>query len=284
MTYYVNRPQTNLEKEIDNTITKLVLPTMDELSSRLDELKYKKQELKIEIRNIMMQKQALITKRNRVTKLKNIYDNQLNGDFSNKKLCTECLNTYINIIDKKETDYIKKKDDYYELKLRKKQLEFNKLLLDIVKQNSLNEQKKLIEKKKSKKSLISSIPKQQSQQSLKSMSSMENLKNSKKSFKNGRRASKGQKSESISKKNSIRSKGNYSEEDISEYVSKLIQNYSSKKDGVKTTNSINSTSFAEGLNKMKELNKETKSIENNVKEILENIRNSCELNEDFSGI
>ena len=133
MNYSYGRPQTELEKDVDKAIKKLVLPTIDELSLRLNEIKQKKQELRKEIKNLMLQKQALTNKRNRVNKLKNIYENQLNGDFSSKKLCRECLITYTNIIDKKEKDFIKDKDDYYELKLRKKQLEFNKLLLEIAK-------------------------------------------------------------------------------------------------------------------------------------------------------
>ena len=282
MNYTYVRPQTELEKEIDKSITKLVLPTMDELLLRLNEIKQKKQELRKEIKNLALQKQALTNKRNRVNKIKNIYDNQLNGDFSNKKLCRECLITYTNIIDKKEKDFIKDKDDYYELKLRKKQLEFNKLLLDIVKQNSLNEQKKLIEKKPTKKSFISnySIPKQKSLTSISSITNCNNKPKNKSRSVTSNKINVVQKSTNLSKQNSIKSK--YSgdvEDEVSLSVSKLIQNYSTIKDGQKTPISNQSTTLVDGLMKMKEITKETKSIENNLKEILDNIKNTCELDE-----
>lgn len=281
MNYSYVRPQTELEKEIDKAITKLVLPTMDELLLRLTEIKQKKQELKKEIRNLMLQKQTLINKRNRINKLKITYDNQLNGDFSSKKLCRECLITYINIIDKKEKDFIKNREDYYELKLRKKQLEFNQLLLDIVKENSLNEQNKLNEKP-SKRSLYSnfSIPKQKSLTSISSAANCYNKQKYKSKSETTNRANVVQKSTPISKQNSMKSK--YSgdgEDEVSLNVSKLIQNYSTIKDGQKTSNSNKSTSLAEGLTKMKEITKETKTIENNLREILDNIKNTCELDE-----
>ena len=50
---------------------------------------------------------------------------------------------------KKQNDFLKEKDDYYELKLRKKQLEFNNLLIDLVKEKYTIEQKKRIKRKMS---------------------------------------------------------------------------------------------------------------------------------------
>ena len=42
----------------------------------------------------------------------------MNSDFSNVITCKECLTNYINLIDKKQTDFLKDKDDFYEIKLR----------------------------------------------------------------------------------------------------------------------------------------------------------------------
>ena len=68
-----------------------------------------------------------------------IYEKYMNSDFSNVKICKDCLSNYINLINKKQTDFLKDKDDYYELKLRKKELEFNNLLLAIINEKTNNE-------------------------------------------------------------------------------------------------------------------------------------------------
>ena len=73
----------------------------------------------------------------------------MNGDFSNVKLCRDCLNDYINIIDKKQNDFLKDKDDYYELKLQKKKIEFNNLLLDLITEKSNLTKKNKIKRKMS---------------------------------------------------------------------------------------------------------------------------------------
>jgi hypothetical protein len=138
----INNEETILEKEMDKIIVKILLPITDKLKSKTREIKEKRLELKRQINNIRQLKQALIDKKNKLKKQKLIYENNLNGDFSNVKTCRECLINYINIIDKKQSDFLKKKDDYYELKLRKKQLEFNNLLIDLIKEKTNIEQKK----------------------------------------------------------------------------------------------------------------------------------------------
>ena len=140
---------TNLEKEIDKIIVKILIPITDELKSKTKEIKQKRIELKGEIYNIRQLKQSLIEKKKKLNKQKIIYEKQMNGDFSNIKTCQECLINYINIMDKKQTDFLKNKDDYYELKLRRKQLEFNNLLIDIIKEQTNIEKKKNIKRKMS---------------------------------------------------------------------------------------------------------------------------------------
>ena len=129
-----NNEQTSLEKDIDQIIVKILLPIIDSLELKTKEIKQKRLELKKEIYNIKQLKQSLINKRKKLKKQRIIYENNMNGDFSNVKTCRECLINYINIIDKKQTDFLKERDDYYELKLRKKQLEFNYLLIDLIKE------------------------------------------------------------------------------------------------------------------------------------------------------
>ncbi len=140
---------TNLEKDIDNIIIKMILPITDELKLKAKEIKQKRAEVKNEIYNIRQLKQSLNEKKKKLNKQKILYEKQMNGDFSNTKLCQECLTNYINIMDKKQTDFLKDKDDFYELKLRRKQLEFNNLLIDIIKEQTNIEKKKNIKRKMS---------------------------------------------------------------------------------------------------------------------------------------
>ena len=113
---------TDTEKEIDKIIVQILIPITDELKSKTKEIREKRIELKKELYNMRQLKQSLIEKRKRLNKQKIIYEKHINGDFSNVKTCQECLNKYINIIDKKQNDFLKDNDDYYELKLRKKKI------------------------------------------------------------------------------------------------------------------------------------------------------------------
>ena len=79
-------------------------------------------------------------------KQKAIHEKNLNGDLSNSKLCEELLINYINFVDRKETDFIKSKEDFYEMKLRKKQLDFKKELIYLIKEKTNLEKGKKLEK------------------------------------------------------------------------------------------------------------------------------------------
>ena len=142
-----NFEQTYLEKEIDKIIVKLLFPITDELKAKAKEIKQKKLEMNRDIFDIKQLKQSLVEKRKKIDKQRIIYENHLNGDFSNMKTCEECLINYINLIDKKQSDFIKEKEDYYELKLRNKQLEFNNLLIDLIKEKTNPPKKKRIQRK-----------------------------------------------------------------------------------------------------------------------------------------
>lgn len=134
----------DLEKEMEKIVATILIPIVDELKSRAKEVKQKRLELRKEIYNINQLKQSLIEKRKKLNKQKLIYEKHMNSDFSNAKTCEECLKNYINIMDKKQNDFLKEKDDYYELKLRKKQLEFNNLLIDLIKEKTNIAKKKKI--------------------------------------------------------------------------------------------------------------------------------------------
>ena len=56
--------------------------------------------------------------------------------------------------------------------------------------------------------------------------------------------------------------------DISGEIEKLINNYSTKKSMKKSINTINSDNYNDGLTQLKEINKDTKSIENDLKEMI----------------
>ena len=220
----------------------------------------------------------------------------MNGDFSNVKTCRECLINYINIIDKKQTDFLKEKDDYYELKLRKKQLEFNHLLIDLIKEHSNFDKKKKIKRKmsydipKNFNRSINSIPKNfnnsfisdineksKKKQVPKSVTPNRGLttkiktKNSKEKEKN-KNKNHNKKNDNRVKKNNT-SISNNDRSDLSAEIEKLINNYSSKKSGVKTINTVNSDNYNDGLTQLKEINKGTKNIENDLKEIMNNYMN-----------
>ena len=284
-----NDETTNLEKELDKIIVKILIPITDELKSKTREIKQKRLELKNKIYNIKQLKQSLINKRNKLNKQKVIYENNMNGDFSNVKTCRECLINYINIIDKKQNDFLKEKDDYYELKLRKKQLEFNNLLIDLVKEKYTIEQKKRIKRKMSfeapkklnqsthsipknlNKSFKSDTREETKNKTInKSITSKKVLKSKDNSIDSNNKNKNYNKKNNkyLNRKNSNESNGNNNMPDISGEIEKLINNYSTKKNGLKSINTINSDNYNDGLTQLKEINKDTKSIENDLKELM----------------
>ena len=284
-----NDETTNLEKELDKIIVKILIPITDELKSKTREIKQKRLELKNKIYNIKQLKQSLINKRNKLNKQKVIYENNMNGDFSNVKTCRECLINYINIIDKKQNDFLKEKDDYYELKLRKKQLEFNNLLIDLVKEKYTIEQKKRIKRKMSfeapkklnqsthsipknlNKSFKSDTREETKNKTInKSITSKKVLKSKNNSIDSNNKNKNYNKKNNkyLNRKNSNESNGNNNMPDISGEIEKLINNYSTKKNGLKSINTINSDNYNDGLTQLKEINKDTKSIENDLKELM----------------
>ena len=126
-----NYKQTSIEKGIDDIIVKILFPITSQLLSKTQEIKRKRQELRNEINDMKQLKQSLIEKRKKLNKQKIQFENYMNGDFSNVKTCRECLINYINLLDKKENDFLKDKEDFYEIKLRRKNLEFNCMLMDL---------------------------------------------------------------------------------------------------------------------------------------------------------
>ena len=126
-----NNEQINISNELNDIIVKMLLPITQNLLIKTKELKEKKIEFRKELSEMKFRKQALIQKRKRLMKQKAIHEKNLNGDLGNTKVCEDLLINYINFVDRKENDFIKSKEDFYELKLRKKQLEFNQELWDI---------------------------------------------------------------------------------------------------------------------------------------------------------
>ena len=293
-----NYGQTEVEKEIDNIIVKIIFPITDELMEKTKEIKRKRQELKKEMYNFKQLKQSLIEKRKKLNKQKLIYENLMNGDFSNVKTCSECLINYINLVDKKETEFLKDKEDYYDLKLRRKELEFNNMLVDLIKEKNNIEKKKKIKRK------MSYEPPKKLNQSTNSIS-----KNMNKSFRSDTSETKtktnkdktvpqsrgsktqkykkdsykpkksGESSKILKRKNSNDSNMNDTKDipDISKEIENLINDYASKKSKATDNNSFDNLN--EGLNQLKEINKDTKNIENDLKEMMNNFLNDEQLTE-----
>ena len=289
-----NNEQTYLEKEIEKIIVNILIPITDELKSKTKEIKEKRIELKKEMNDLKQLKQSLNEKRKKLNKQKAIYENHMNSDFSNVKICKECLTNYINIIDKKQTDFLKEKDDYYEIKLRRKELEFNNLLLDIVKEKTNSEKKKIIRRKmsfeaprrlnKSSNSNQKNLNKSFKSDSVENEKSKTKNKTKYKSITPRRDIKKNQKNKNniegykdkkIKRKNSNESNNNKNDnlQDISREIEKLINNYNSKKNRKKNSKSINSENYNDGLEQLKIINQDTKSIENDLKEMMDNFIN-----------
>ena len=259
-----NNEQTSLEKDIDQIIVKILLPITDSLESKTKKIKQKRLELKKEIYNIKQLKQSLINKRKKLKKQRIIYENNMNGDFSNVKTCRECLINYINIIDKKQADFLKERDDYYELKLRKKQLEFNYLLIDLIKEKTNIEQKKRIKRYMSFKApsklnqSSTSKPKDDSKNKTinKSVTPKRVFKSQKSSSTNSNKLSNNynkKNSKNLNKKNNDIENNDDLMPDISGEIEKLINNYSTKKSMKKSINTINSDNYNDGLTQLKEM-------------------------------
>ena len=265
----------------------MLLPITKSLLDKTKELKEKKFEFRKELNEMKFRKQALILKRKRLMKQKAIHEKNLNGDLSNTKVCEELLINYINFVDRKESDFIKSKEDFYELKLRKKQLEFNKELINLIKEKSnLDKNKKL--KKENSYEFIKRIDK--------SAYSISNMKNPYRSFsiekpKHIKSLTKAITTTTPSKiglndfnKKSkgkiihLRNKSFDNDKtisknkcDISKEIETLINNYSSKKNIEQSYNSDSSENYDEGLSQLKEINKETKEIEKEMKEMMNSI-------------
>ena len=282
-----NNDQINITNELNNIIVKMLLPITKNLLDKTKELKEKKFEFTKELNEMKFRKQALIQKRKRLMKQKAIHEKNLNGDLSNTKVCEELLINYINFVDKKESDFIKSKEDFYELKLRKKQLEFNQELINIIKEKSNYDKTKKMKKKNSYE-FIKRLDK--------STYSISNMKNPYRSFsiekpKNGKSLTKAITTITPSKieldEFNKKSKGKISHQrnksfdndktmsknknNISKEIETLINNYSSKKNIEQSYNSESSENYDEGLSQLKEINKETKEIEKEMKEMMNSI-------------
>ena len=290
----LNNEEKNITNELDDIIVKLLLPITNNLLIKTKELREKKLEFKKELNEMRLRKQALIQKRKRLMKQKAIHEKNLNGDLSNNKLCEELLINYINFVDKKETDFVKSKEDFYELKLRKKNLEFNQDLIRLIKEKSNSEKRKKMQKNHSFE-CIKNLNKY-------NVSLSKNIKNENKSFSidksNNKSISKaistvtpkkadfnsnkknGKKKNSYMRNKIIESEKNSNKNNISKEIESLINNYSSKKNEVKSYNSNNSDNFENGLIQMKEINRETKEIEKELKEMMNNFLSEENENEE----
>ena len=271
-----NNEQINISNELNDIIVKMLLPITQNLLIKTKELKEKKIEFRKELSEMKFRKQALIQKRKRLMKQKAIHEKNLNGDLGNTKVCEDLLINYINFVDRKENDFIKSKEDFYELKLRKKQLEFNQELINLIKEKSTLEKRKKFQKKNSF---------DFSKRLDKSGYSISNMKNQNKSFsilkpKNSKSLTKAVTTISPTKtendeyqikpkkKNSHQRNKSFDNEktmsknraDISKEIEKLINNYSSKKNHENSYDQESSENYDEGLSQLKEINKETKEI------------------------
>ena len=299
-----NQEQTPLEKEIDNIITKLLLPITDELISKTKELKEKRLEVKKNMYELRQFKKMITEKKKKLNKQKMIYENLMSGDFSNIKTCQDCLINYINLIDKKQTNFIKNTDDYYNIKLRQKELEFNNHLLDIIKEKANIEKKKNIKRKmsyeipRSSGKMGYSIGKNSNKKifkyntvekfggkrnerkvnKAKNITPKKKFKSQNNSIDSYKDKENSDKKKNIEKQNSKESNGSDNREvvDISGEIESLINNYSSKRtDGEKNPDSIIVDNYNDGITKLKEINKETKNIENDLKDIMDNFLNQA---------
>jgi hypothetical protein len=283
----LNNEENTTANELDDIIVKILLPVTNSLLVKIKEIKEKKLEFKKEYNEIKHRKQELILKKKRLAKQRAIHEKNLNGDLSNNKLCEELLINYINFVDKKETDFIKSREDFYEMKLRKKNLEFNQALIDLIKENTDLESRKTIETKHSFESIKKlnksshSMPKN-AKTINQSFSIDESEKKSIKKtittvtpYKNGlnyKQKMDKKKKYYMRNKSSENLKSNSKNKlSLSKEIEHLINNYASKNKEVKKSNSLSYDNLNEGLIQMKKINKETKEIEKELKEMMNNL-------------
>lgn len=279
--------QIDTSNEIDNIIMNMLIPVTNKLLIKTKELKEKKLEFRRELNDMRHLKQALIQKRKRLIKQKTINERNLNGDLSNTKICEELLINYINYVDKKESEFIKSKEDFYELKLRKKRLIFNLNLIEIIMEKSKLEKRKKFAKNNSfddiKKLDISSNSLSKTIKNINKSFSMDKSNNKsltktittvtpiKTDMNSSQKNNKKKNSYMRNKSNENNKMNGKNKANISREIESLINNYSSKKKNVKTYNSESFDNFNEGLNQMKEINKETKEMEKELKEMMNSL-------------
>ena len=277
----------NISNECNDIIVKMLLPLTNSLLLKTKELREKKLEFRKELIEMNHRKKALIQKKKRLKKQKTIHEKNLNGDLSNTKVCEDLLINYINFVEKKEADFIKSKEDFYELKLRKKQLEFNQNLLRLIQEKSYIEKKNNLEKKDSFECLKKlnktshsieknnhynnksfSIDKSNDKSVTKTITTITPNKTDHHSF-----IKKDKKENSYVRNKSIENdKNNKNQMNISREIEKLINNYTSKKkEEDKSYNSETIDNFNDGLVQMKEINKEMKDIEKDLKDVMNNL-------------
>ena len=283
----LNNEENTTANELDDIIVKILLPVTNSLLVKIKEIKEKKLEFKKEYNEIKHRKQELILKKKRLAKQRAIHEKNLNGDLSNNKLCEELLINYINFVDKKETDFIKSREDFYEMKLRKKNLEFNQALIDLIKEKSDLENKKTIDTRHS---FVStkrlnksshSVPK--NVKTINQSFSIEELDNNhitktittvtpyKNKLNNKQNKDKKKKTYMRNKSSESLKYNSKNKFSLSKEIEHLINNYTSKSKDVKSNKSENLDNFNKGLIQMKEINKETKEIEKELKEMMNNL-------------
>ena len=281
-----NNEQINISHELDDMIVKMLFPITNSLLIKAKELKEKKIEFRKELNEMIHRKQALIQKRKRLMKQKAIHEKNLNGDLSNSKLCEELLINYINFVDKKETDFIKDKEDFYEMKLRQKQLDFKKDLIYLIKEKTNLEKGKKLENNDSyesmKKHNKSSSSLSKNYKYVNQSFSLEKSKNNslaktlttvtpEKTAFNEYNKNTIKKNSYNRNKSTDNMKTNSKNNDISREIENLINNYSSKKNEIQYYNSEESDNYKNELNQLKELKKETKDIEKELKNMMNNL-------------
>lgn len=255
----------DISNELDDIIVKMLIPITNSLLMKTKELREKKLEFRKELNEMKHKRQALIQKRKRLEKQKTIHEKNLNGDFSNTKVCEELL------------------------KLRTKKLQFNYDLINLIKEKSNIEKKKKLEIKDSfecmnriNKSSYSvsknnnninksfSIDKSYNKSLTKTITTVTPNKTDINSFKKNEKNKNSYMRNKSSDNNRNSNKGRT---DISREIEHLINNYTSKKKDAKTYNSESTENFNDGLIQIKELNKETKEIEKDLKAMMDNLLN-----------
>lgn len=140
--------------DLENKINLLLLPISNDLTLRLGRIKSLEQQIRDKIIYIGQEKQRIFHKKNRYSKLNTLYEECTNDKFNNIKFKKECLNYYINCLEKKRKELVKENNFCFKLSLKNKKLELSKLLLNLIKDEKSIEQKKV----KARKSLSLYLP------------------------------------------------------------------------------------------------------------------------------